>query len=89
MSQLKKVTREELEQKVLDIVCDQLGVDDSSKVTAASSIEGDLEADSLDVVELVMTFEEEFSLSIPEEDAKQLTTVGKITDYLWGKVQQQ
>ncbi len=87
MSELKNLTREELEQKVLDIVCEQLGVD-RSKVNTASTIQGDLQADSLDAVELVMECEEEFGVTIPDQEAQQLTTVGKITDYLWNKIQE-
>ena len=73
-----------LEQKVTDIIVDQLGVDAAQVVPEASFID-DLNADSLDQVELIMAFEEEFGAAIPEEDAEKLTTVGKVVDYLKSK----
>ncbi len=73
-----------LEQKVKDIIVDQLGVDAAQVVPEASFID-DLSADSLDQVELIMAFEEEFGAAIPEEDAEKLTTVGKVVDYLKSK----
>lgn len=70
-----------LEQKVKDIIVDQLGVDAAQVVPEASFID-DLSADSLDQVELIMAFEEEFDAEIPDEDAEKLTTVGAVIDYL-------
>ena len=63
------------------IVVDQLGVDESEVVPSASFVE-DLNADSLDLVELIMSFEEVFKITIPDEDAERLTTVGEAQDYL-------
>lgn len=70
-----------LEQKVKDIIVDQLGVDAAQVVPEASFID-DLSADSLDQVELIMAFEEEFDAEIPDEDAEKLTTVGAVIEYL-------
>ena len=73
-----------LEDKVKDIIVEQLGVSADQVVAGASFIE-DLGADSLDTVELVMAFEEEFGAEIPDEDAEKLTTVGAVNEYLKGK----
>ncbi|RKX30921.1 MAG: acyl carrier protein [Verrucomicrobia bacterium] len=70
-----------LEQKVKDIIVEQLGVNPDQVTPEASFIE-DLGADSLDTVELVMAFEEEFGAEIPDEDAEKLTTVGAVVNYL-------
>jgi len=75
-----------LEQKVKEIIVDQLGVDENEVVEAAHFIE-DLGADSLDTVELVMAFEEEFNIEIPDEDAEKITTVGSAIGYLKEKVE--
>ncbi len=74
-----------VEEKVKGIIVEQLGVDASQVVTEASFIE-DLGADSLDTVELVMAFEEEFDIEISDEDAEKLTSVGKAVDYLTSKL---
>jgi len=74
-----------LEDKVKEIIVDQLGVDESEVVEGAHFIE-DLGADSLDTVELVMAFEEEFDVEIPDEDAEKITTVGSAVKYLKDKV---
>lgn len=68
-------------EKVKKIIVDHLGVEEDKIVSSASFIE-DLGADSLDQVELVMAFEEEFGLEIPDEAAEKLTTVGKVIDYI-------
>jgi len=68
-------------QKVIDLIVDQLGVD-ADNVTPDAHFIDDLGADSLDTVELVMAFEEEFDLEIPDEDAEKLETVGNAIDYL-------
>jgi len=73
-----------LEDKVKDIIVEQLGVNADQVNPAASFIE-DLGADSLDTVELVMAFEEEFGAEIPDEDAEKMTTVGAVLDYLKSK----
>ena len=70
-----------LEDKVKDIIVEQLGVNADQVTTEASFIE-DLGADSLDTVELVMAFEEEFGAEIPDEDAEKLTSVGGVIGYL-------
>ena len=70
-----------LEDKVRDIIVEQLGVN-AEQVTREASFIEDLGADSLDTVELVMAFEEEFGAEIPDEDAEKLTTVGAVIDYL-------
>jgi len=70
-----------LEEKVRDIIVEQLGVN-ADQVTSEASFIEDLGADSLDTVELVMAFEEEFGAEIPDEDAEKLTTVGSVTTYL-------
>ncbi len=70
-----------LEDKVKDIIVEQLGVNPEQVTPEASFIE-DLGADSLDTVELVMAFEEEFGAEIPDEDAEKLTTVGSVIGYL-------
>jgi len=73
------------EDRVKEIIVDQLGVDPSKVVLDASFID-DLGADSLDTVELIMAFEEEFGIQIPDEDAEKLTTVGKALEYLKTKL---
>jgi acyl carrier protein len=70
-----------LEDKVKEIIVEQLGVN-ADQVTPEASFIEDLGADSLDTVELVMAFEEEFGAEIPDEDAEKLTTVGAVIKYL-------
>ena len=74
-------TKEEVYGKVKDIIVDQLGVE-ADKVTIDASFREDLEADSLDLVELIMAFEEEFGGTISDEDAQKITTVGEAVLYL-------
>ena len=69
------------EAKFKEIIVDRLGVD-PNEITPEASFIDDLGADSLDTVELVMAFEEEFDIEIPDEDAEKLTTVGKAKEYL-------
>lgn len=71
--------------KVKEIIVEELGVEESEVTIEANFIE-DLGADSLDTVELIMKFEEEFDIDIPDEEAEKLTTVGKAVDYLKSKV---
>jgi acyl carrier protein len=73
-------------EKVKDLVVDQLGVEIDEVTTEASFID-DLGADSLDIVELVMAFEEAFDLEIPDEDAEKLTTVGAAVNYIKTKIE--
>ncbi len=73
-------------QKVRDIIEKELGVEREKLTDSASFIE-DLGADSLDIVELVMEFEKEFNIDIPDEDAEKLRTVGDAIGYLDAKVQ--
>ena len=67
--------------KVKEIVVDKLGVE-SNKVTLEAKFIDDLGADSLDTVELIMQFEEEFEIEIPDEDAEKITSVGQAVDYI-------
>lgn len=73
-----------LEDKVKDIIVEQLGVN-ADQVKPEASFIDDLGADSLDTVELVMAFEEEFGADIPDEDAEKLTTVGAVIEYMKSK----
>ena len=70
-----------VEEKVKEIIIEQLGVEEDDVTPNAKFIE-DLGADSLDNVELVMAFEEEFDLEIPDEDAEKITTVGDAIQYI-------
>jgi acyl carrier protein len=76
----------DVEAKVKEIIMDKLGVEDS-QIAPEASFTNDLGADSLDIVELVMGFESEFNISIPDEDAEKITTVGDATKYLKEKVE--
>ena len=67
--------------KVVEIVVDKLGVE-GSKVTSEAKFIDDLGADSLDTVELIMQFEEEFEIEIPDEDAEKIMSVGHAVDYI-------
>ena len=73
-----------VEQKVKKIIVEQLGVDEG-QVDGSASFVDDLGADSLDIVELVMAFEEAFELDIPDEDAEKITTVKDAIDYIEAK----
>ena len=75
----------DVEAKVKEIVMDKLGVEDS-QITLEASFTNDLGADSLDIVELVMGFESEFDISIPDEDAEKIGTVGDAIKFLKEKV---
>lgn len=71
----------DIEAKVKEIIMDKLGVEES-QVTPEASFTNDLGADSLDIVELVMGFEQAFSISIPEDKAEEIRTVGDAVRYL-------
>ena len=77
-----------VEQKVKQIIVEQLGVDEAQVDPTASFVD-DLGADSLDIVELVMAFEEEFSVEVPDEDAEKLQTVGDVIKYIEDKQSKQ
>jgi len=71
----------DIKAKVIELIVEELGVE-AGKVTLEASFIEDLGADSLDTVELIMKFEEEFDIDIADEDAEGLTTVGKAIEYL-------
>ena len=73
-------------EKVKDIIVDQLDVD-ADKVTLGSNIQDDLGADSLDIVDLVMSFEEEFDLEIPDDQVENIKTVEDIVKYIEEKTE--
>jgi acyl carrier protein len=75
------VTEQEIEAKVIEIVAEQLGTD-KAKITRATSFVEDLNADSLDTVELVMEFEDQFETSIPDEQAEKIKTVGEAIEFI-------
>jgi len=75
------LSQEEIFEKVRDIIVEQLGVEPDD-VTMEASFRNDLEADSLDLVELIMAFEEEFGGEISDEEAQQLNTVGDVVIFL-------
>jgi acyl carrier protein len=74
-------SQEEIREKVIKIVSEQMGVD-KSEINMETSFVNDLNADSLDTVELVMEFEDEFELSIPDEEAEKIQTVGHAVEYI-------
>ncbi len=74
-----------VEQKVKQIIVEQLGVDENQVDNTASFVD-DLGADSLDIVELIMAFEEAFDLDIPDEDAEKIRTVKDAIDYVEAKM---
>lgn len=76
---------QDVDSKVKEIIIDKLGVDEN-EVTNDANFTNDLGADSLDTVELIMEFEKEFDISIPDEDAEEIATVGNAIDYLKDKV---
>lgn len=78
------LTTNQIAKKVTDIVVEQLGVDED-EVTLDATFVDSLGADSLDTIELIMAFEEEFGIQIPDEDAQTITTVRSAIDYLAAK----
>lgn len=75
------MTEQEIETKVIEIVAEQMGTD-RSKISRNTSFFEDLNADSLDTVELVMEFEDQFETSIPDEEAEKIKTVGQAIDFI-------
>ena len=76
-----EVDAQVIEKKVIEIISEQMGVD-KTEITRETSFINDLNADSLDTVELVMEFEDEFDMSIPDEEAEKIQTVGAAIDYI-------
>lgn len=74
----------EIFEKVKGIVVEQLGVEETAVKMEATFVD-DLSADSLDIVELIMSIEEEFDMEIPDEDAEKIVTVGDVVEYIKGK----
>ncbi len=87
-NQTNSMAEKSIEEKVKDIIVEQLGVNPEQVTPQASFIE-DLGADSLDIVELVMAFEEEFGVEVPDEDAEKLQTVGDVIKYIEEKSSKQ
>ena len=75
------MTRQELESKIVEIVADKLGIN-SNEITMDADFRKDLSADSLDVSELIMNLENEFSIRVPESEMINLKTVGNVVDYV-------
>ncbi len=75
------MTEQEIEAKVIEIVAEQMGAD-KGKISRSTSFVEDLNADSLDTVELVMELEDEFETSIPDEQAEKIKTVGEAIDFI-------
>ncbi|MCC6290779.1 acyl carrier protein [Candidatus Nomurabacteria bacterium] len=76
-----ELNRDSVKDTVLKIVADHLGKD-KNIITEESNFVEDLDADSLDTVEIVMSFEDEFEISVPDEEAEKLTTVGSVIEYI-------
>lgn len=80
------MNKEEVYEKVKSIIVERLGVDED-KISRDISFQDDIGSDSLDIVELVMEMEDYFGKEISDEDAEQLTTVGKVVDFIYEKTQ--
>ena len=81
LNQLKHIIMSDVKSKVISIIVDKLGVDEG-EVTNEASFTNDLGADSLDTVELIMEFEKEFNIAIPDEQAENIQTVGETISYI-------
>ncbi|SKC87125.1 acyl carrier protein [Maledivibacter halophilus] len=68
--------------KVVEIIVEQLDIDNVEEITPKTSLMGDLEADSLDAVEVIMALEDEFEIEIPDEDAENFKNIGDIAKYI-------
>lgn len=79
---MSSVSKEEILVKLKPIVAEQLGVDEAD-VTSDASFTDDLNADSLDLVEMIMSLEEQFNIKISDEDAEKITTVNEAVDYIY------
>lgn len=73
-------------EKIKNIIAEQLGIDDVESIKKNTSIMGDLDADSLDAVEIMMGIEDEFEIEIPEEDAEKFKNIGDIVNYVEEKI---
>ena len=82
---MSAMSKEDILAKLKPVIAEQLGVDESEVKEDASFTE-DLNADSLDLVELIMSLEEQFGLQISDEDAEKITTVGEAVDYIYEKI---
>ncbi len=74
-------------ERVRDIIAEQLDIDEVEEITEETSLMGDLEADSLDAVEIMMALEDEFEITIPDEDAESFKNIGDIVKYVESKVE--
>ncbi|QZY54255.1 acyl carrier protein [Crassaminicella profunda] len=72
-------------EKIKEIIIDQLGLDEDVEIKMESSLMGDLEADSLDAVEIIMAIEDEFDVEVPDEDAEGFKNIGDIVNYVQEK----
>lgn len=73
-------------EQIRNIIAEELDIEEVEEITMETSLMGDLEADSLDAVEIMMALEDEFEVEIPDEDAEAFKNIGDIVDYLEGKI---